>query len=68
MICKLRTKSNSQPIFGNKLFNSRGYICMDGEPREIRCNNGLHWNNQTNQCDLPRSANCTISQGTNGFN
>lgn len=33
---------------------------MDGDPRQIRCNEGLHWNNATNQCDLPENVNCEL--------
>ncbi|XP_053956673.1 peritrophin-44-like [Anastrepha ludens] len=37
------------------------FICMNGEPQNKICVNGLYFNTDCNCCDLPAKANCTIS-------
>lgn len=35
--------------------------CINGQASQHACQNGLHFNAATQQCDLPANANCTIN-------
>lgn len=38
------------------------YICINGAPWPMECAPGLHWNDNTNRCENPRTAGCVVSK------
>lgn len=41
--------------------------CIEGFPRVINCAPNLHWNEASNQCDLPQNAQCRIAVNETDF-
>ncbi|XP_055620282.1 probable endochitinase [Toxorhynchites rutilus septentrionalis] len=37
------------------------FICMNGEPFQLQCASGSHWNDQRQFCDDPKMANCQVN-------
>ncbi|PSN40886.1 hypothetical protein C0J52_18874, partial [Blattella germanica] len=41
------------------------YQCANGNPVQLRCGAGLHWNNKAFACDWPANAGCVLGKGEN---
>lgn len=42
---------------------NRFFVCVNGNPVEVPCGPGLHFNEAIRQCDLPERANCRANGG-----
>lgn len=54
--------SPTQPIQSTRVEGScvQFIRCINGRASQHACQNGLHFNAQSQQCDLPENANCTV--------
>jgi hypothetical protein len=59
--------SDECPLNSNELITLPGetcedyYICLNGQPVQMWCRRGQHWNIETQYCDNPRTAGCNVS-------
>lgn len=56
------TCSNTVPIYSTRVNGTcTGFIrCINGRASQHACQNGLHFNEASGQCDLPQNANCSV--------
>jgi hypothetical protein len=60
--CPLTDPFNYTVLLPNPTDCSSLFICRHGYPIELRCPEGLHFNDQLKVCDWPENANCVTGK------
>lgn len=54
-------------VFLESLYCELFYICINGEPIQLNCRPGQHWNVDEEFCDDPENAGCEVSSDLSYF-
>lgn len=59
--CPTDLPPDTPSFLPSKEYCDRYYLCINAVPNVMYCRNGLHFNNETHQCDFPINANCEVN-------
>ena len=59
--------STEPGVFQHPCDCTLGILCENGEPTETGCEDGLYFNPENRECDLPENSNCVLTGGGQEF-